>query len=76
MRGWLDGWLGHGLVARSSRGCGLRAGRRGGALADGLVAASRRQGLGLEHHDYVMDAPGKEGGAGLTEEVGCRWGGG
>jgi hypothetical protein len=26
------------------------------------VAASRRQGLGLEQHDYAADAPGKESG--------------
>jgi hypothetical protein len=26
------------------------------------VAASRRHGLGLEHHDYAADAPGKESG--------------
>jgi hypothetical protein len=39
-----------------------RAGRRGGALAGGLMAASRRQGLGLKRHDYAADAPGMESG--------------
>jgi hypothetical protein len=64
MHGQLEGWLGHGLAARSSRGSGSRARRCGGALAGGPVVASRRQGLGLEHHDYAADAPGKESGGG------------
>jgi hypothetical protein len=39
------------------------------------VAASRRQRLGLEHHDYVVDAPGKESGGGAHRGCRCRWGG-
>jgi hypothetical protein len=34
-------------------------GRRGGALTTGPVAASRRQGLGLEHHGPATNALGK-----------------
>jgi hypothetical protein len=41
---------------------GPRAGRRGGTLASSPVTASRWHGLGLEHHDYAADAPGKESG--------------
>jgi hypothetical protein len=43
------------LRARRAR-CGVvtarspHVGRRGGALGGGLVAASRQQGIGLEHH--------------------------
>jgi hypothetical protein len=39
-----------------------RVGRRGGALAGGLVTTSRRQSLGLEHHGRAADAPGKGSG--------------
>jgi hypothetical protein len=34
------------------------------ALAGGPEAASRRQGLGLEHHDYAADASDKKSGGG------------
>jgi hypothetical protein len=61
-RGQPEGWLGHGLAARSSRGGGSRVGRRGGALIDGPVTASRRQGLGLKHHGRAADASSKGSG--------------
>jgi hypothetical protein len=53
-----DGRLGHGLAARALCGAG------GGALANGPVAASRRQGSQLEHPRHAMDASGKESGGG------------
>jgi hypothetical protein len=37
---------------------------RGGALAGGPAAASRRQGSRLEHHRHAADAPGKKSGCG------------
>jgi hypothetical protein len=53
------------LCTRRAQGAwSPRAGQRGGALAGGPVAASQWQGLGLEHHDYVADVPGKESGGG------------
>jgi hypothetical protein len=63
-RGRPEGLLGHGLAAWSSRRDGLRAGRRGGALAGGPVVASRWQGIGLEHHGRAADTSGKGSGGG------------
>jgi hypothetical protein len=38
------------------------------------MAASRRQGLGLEHHDYAADAPVKESGGGAHRGGGATMG--
>jgi hypothetical protein len=76
-RGWMKGWLGLGLAARSSRGAALvptqlralvawspRAGRCGGTLAEGPVVAIRWQGVTDELVGTTGTAPGNESGGG------------
>jgi hypothetical protein len=56
-------------------GCAARGHRTQPARSP---AASRRQGLRLEHHDYAADAPGKESGGGAHLNSGAsvgQWGG-
>jgi hypothetical protein len=55
MRGWPKGQMGLGMAALSPR-----TGRRGGAIADGPVVASRRQGVAGELMGTTGRAPGNE----------------
>jgi hypothetical protein len=50
------------------------AGRPVGPWPGGLMAASRRQGLGLKRHDYAADAPGMESGGGAHRGGGTTMG--
>jgi hypothetical protein len=66
---WPGGLAQRGKTACAARG-NTRAGRRGGALADGSAAASRRQGVVGDLEGATGEVPGKEEGAGAHQNCG------